>query len=307
MSRFLDAQAAARLASMDVRARLIVEGFITGLHRSPYHGFSAEFASHRAYNPGDELRRLDWKVLARTDRPFVKQYEDETNLRHHIVLDTSASMRYAGSAGVTKLEYGCFLSAALHALMLRQRDATGLIAFDDGLHTVVRPSARPNHLRRLLVELERLADAPPPPAPTGTAAAASVDAVAERIGRRALVTIVSDLYESAADPAELLRALRRLRSQGHEVIVFHLLDTATERLLDLGDAPVRFEDMETGETLTLNPAHVRQSYREQAQAFAGDFRRGCREQQIDFVDVDTAAPFADALLAYLVKRRRVRG
>jgi uncharacterized protein (DUF58 family) len=307
MSRFLDAEAAARLASMEVRARLIVEGFITGLHRSPYHGFSAEFSSHRAYNRGDELRRLDWKVLARTDKPFVKQYEDETNLRHHVVLDTSASMRYAGSAAVTKLEYGCYLAAALHGLMLRQRDATGLIAFDAGLHTVVRSSARPGHLQTLLVQLERLADGPPPASPTRTAAAAAIDAVAERIGRRALVTIVSDLYESASEPGELLRALKRLRSQGHEVIVFHLLDTQTERLLDLGDGPVRFEDLETGETLTLNPAHIRQSYADQARAFADDFRRGCREQRVDFVDVDIAAPFAPALAAYLVKRRSMRG
>lgn len=307
MSRFLDAEAAARLSSMEVRARLIVEGFITGMHRSPYHGFSAEFSSHRAYNRGDELRRLDWKVLARTDKPFVKQYEDETNLRHHVVLDTSASMRYAGAAPVTKLEYGCYLSAALHGLMLKQRDATGLIAFDAGLHTVVRPSARPGHLNTLLVQLERLVDGPPPPSPTQTAAAASIDALAERIGRRAMVTIVSDLYESARDPSELLRALRRLRSQGHEVIVFHVLDSQTERMLDLGDGPVRFEDLETGETLTLNPAHIRASYQTQARAFADDFRRGCREQRIDFVDVDVAEPFAPALMAYLVKRRSMRG
>ena len=143
-----------------MRARLIVEGFITGLHKSPYHGFSVEFAEHRPYNPGDELRHVDWKVFAKTDRHYLKQYEEETNLRHYVVLDTSPSMRYKHASGLTKLEYGSYLSAALHFLMVKQRDATGLIAFDDSVHTLIRPKSTHSTLRQILVKLEQLNQSP---------------------------------------------------------------------------------------------------------------------------------------------------
>ncbi len=302
----LDPAVVSRLKNMELRARLIVEGFITGLHKSPYHGFSVEFAEHRPYNPGDELRRLDWKVLAKTDRPYVKMFEEETNLRQHVVLDTSASMRYQGDAAVTKLEYGAYLAAALHLLMLRQRDAAGLIAFDERVHTVIRPSASMAHLRLLLVTLEKLVAAPPAAdAPTGTHAVAALHEVAERISRRALVVLITDLFEDPTHHADLLRALRRLRHRGHEVLVFHTLDTATERQLQFDNVPVRFVDAETGEEMAFQPGQLQASYADAVAAFSERFRRGCREQQIDFIEIDTAAPFSDALLAYLNKRRRV--
>ncbi|HEX8386988.1 MAG TPA: DUF58 domain-containing protein, partial [Rubricoccaceae bacterium] len=172
MPDLLTPEALARVATMELRARLIVEGFLTGLHRSPFHGFSVEFAEHRAYNAGDELRHVDWKVFGRNDRLFVKQYEEETNLRHYVVLDTSASMRYAGAAGVTKLTYGATLAAALHALMARQRDATGLMAFDRTVHTLVRPGSTRAHLQALFATLDRLAAAPPPEASESAVAGA---------------------------------------------------------------------------------------------------------------------------------------
>ena len=298
----LDPAAVSRLKNMELRARLIVEGFITGLHKSPYHGFSVEFAEHRPYNPGDELRRLDWKVLAKTDRPYVKMFEEETNLRQHVVLDTSASMRYRGQAAVSKLEYGAYLAAALHLLMLRQRDASGLVAFDARVHTLVRASASMAHLRLLLVTLEKLLAAPAAPAPTH--AAHALAEVADRIGRRALVVVISDLFEGAGQHGDVLRALRRLRHQGHEVLVFHLLDTATERELRFDNVPVRFVDAETGEEMTLQPGALQPAYQAAVADFSQRFRRGCLEQHIDFVEVDTARPFSDALLAYLNKRRR---
>ncbi len=303
MSTLLDPAVVARLKNMELRARLIVEGFITGLHKSPYHGFSVEFAEHRPYNPGDELRRLDWKVLAKTDRPYVKMFEEETNLRQHVVLDTSASMRYQGKAGLTKLQYGAYLAAALHLLMLRQRDASGLIAFDEHVHTVIRPSASMAHLRSLLVTLEKLLDATPA-TPRRTHAVQALAEVAERIGRRSLVVFITDLFEDAGAHDDLLRSLRRLRHQGHEVLVFHVLDSATERRLDFDNVPVRFIDAETGEEMSFQPGQLQASYADAVAQFAERFRRGCLEQHIDFVEIDTGAPFSDALLAYLNKRRR---
>ena len=309
-SERLTPEALARIHSMELRARLIVEGFITGLHRSPYHGFSVEFAEHRPYNAGDELRHVDWKVWARKDRFMVKRYEEETNLRHVVVLDTSASMRYRGDAegALSKLEFGATLAAALHTLMVRQRDATGLAAFDASVHTLVPPRSTRTHLRALLAELDRIARAPAPEPDAETPTSAVADAlheVAERLPRRSLVTLVSDLFETAADADELGRALRHLRHRGHEVLVLHVLDARTEHRFDFADLPVRLRDLETGEEVTLQPAQLRAHYREAADAFVADLRRRCREIEADYALVDTAQPYADALAAYLQKRNRL--
>lgn len=301
--RLLDPAFVSRLKNMELRARLIVEGFITGLHRSPYHGFSVEFAEHRPYNPGDELRHVDWKVFAKTDRHYVKQYEQETNLRCYVVLDTSASMRYRHDAPVTKLAYGAYLAAALHYLMAHQRDATGLAAFDERVHTLINPRSTATHLRLLLGTLEHLIGRPA--ASERTAAASVLASVAERIARRSLVVVITDLFENIGQHDELLRALRHLRYRGHEVLVFHTLETQTERRFRFPDVPMRFRDLETGEEITLQPAQLRENYTEAARAFSEGFRRRCLEQQIDFVEVDTSAPYDDALLAYLNKRKRM--
>ncbi len=301
--RFLDPAAVAQLGNMELRARLIVEGFITGLHRSPYHGFSVEFAEHRPYNPGDELRHVDWKVYAKTDRFYVKQYEEETNLRHYVVLDTSPSMRYKRASGLTKLEYGAYLAAALHTLMLRQRDATGLMAFDERVHTIRPPRATGGHVRQLLVALERLVRQEA--RGTRTSAASVLSEVAERIARRSLVVVITDLFENVGAHDELLRALRHLRHRGHEVIVFHVLESATERRFEFPNVPMRFRDVETGEEMTLQPAQMRAHYAEAAQHFSDRFRRQCLAHHIDFAELDTAEPYDTALLKYLNKRRRL--
>lgn len=290
---------------MELRARLIVEGFITGLHKSPYHGFSVEFAEHRGYNPGDDPRHLDWKVYGRSDRLYLKQYEEETNLRHYVVLDTSASMRFRFNAPVSKLTYGCYLAAALHYMMIRQRDATGLIAFDDGIHTMMPPKTARPYLRTLLAKLEEISTAPDARTGGRTAAAAALHEVAERIARRSLVVVITDLFENVGEHDALIKALQHLRYRGHEVVVFHVLEAATERRFDFPNVPMVFRDAETGEEVTVQPAQLRERYREAADAFSSEIRRRCRERRIDYVEVDTAEPFDKALTAYLNKRRRL--
>jgi len=301
--RYLDPVVISQLANMELRARLIVEGFITGLHRSPYHGFSVEFAEHRPYNPGDELRHVDWKVYAKTDRYYIKQYEEETNLRHHVVLDTSPSMRYKGDADLSKLEYGAYLAAALHNLMLKQRDATGLIGFDETVHTVRPPKATPGYLRQLLVTLEQMVDEEP--TERRTSAAAALDEVADRIGRRSLVVVITDLFENIGAHEDLLKSLRHLRHRGHEVIVFHVLEGRTERRFSFPDRPMLFRDVETGEEMTVQPSRLREHYEDAVDHFTDHFRRSCLEHDIAFAELDTNAPYDEALMAYLNKRGRL--
>lgn len=301
--RYLDPVIVSRLKNMELRARLIVEGFITGLHKSPYHGFSVEFAEHRPYNPGDELRHVDWKVFAKTDRHYLKQYEEETNLRHYVVLDTSTSMRYKHSNGLSKLEYSSYLAAALHFLMVKQRDATGLITFDDRIQTLFRPKSTQSYLRQILITLDRLNQ--PDSDHKRTSAAAVINEIAERISRRSLVVVITDLFENIGEHESLLRALRHLRYRGHEILVFHVLESETERKFKFPDVPMVFRDMETGEELSLQPAQLKQNYEEAVRAFSERFRKQCLGYNIDFIELDTAEPYDTALLAYLNKRRKL--
>ncbi len=299
--RFLDPSVVSRLDNMEIRARLIVEGFMTGLHRSPYHGFSVEFAEHRPYNPGDELRHVDWKVYAKTDRHFVKQYEEETNLRHYVVLDTSSSMRYRRTGALSKLEYSTYLTAALHYLMIKQRDATGLIAFADEIHTYLPPRSTNRYIRQLLGRLEGIISSTASERTTGAATALSE--IAERIYRRSFVVIITDLFENLESHDALMKSLRHLRYRGHEVLVFHVLEGSSERRFEFPNVPTVFRDMETGEEITLQPAQLRENYRESMKMFSDRFRLRCREYNIDFVEIDTEEPYDTALLAYLNKRR----
>jgi uncharacterized protein (DUF58 family) len=303
--RYLDPVVVSRLKHMEMRARLIVEGFITGLHRSPYHGFSVEFAEHRPYNPGDELRHVDWKVYAKTDRHYVKQYEEETNLRNYVVLDTSPSMRYKGDRALSKLEYAAYLAAGLHALMVRQRDATGLITFSDQIDQLIPPKSTPSHLRLLLSTLENL-NLADDAGGARTSAATALGQVTERIQRRSLVVVMTDLFENVSAHADLLKALRHLRHRGHEVLVFHILDHATERKFTFPNVPMVFRDMETGEELSVEPSQLRENYEAAATHFTERFRRECLEHNIDFLEVDTATSYEETLLAYLNRRSKLR-
>jgi uncharacterized protein (DUF58 family) len=234
----------------------------------------------------------------------VKQFEEETNLRHVVVLDTSPSMRYRGEASLSKLEYAAHLAAGLHYLMLKQRDATGLIAFDDVIHTLMTPRSTGSYLRQILARLEQIVSDEARSAHR-TSAAAVLSEVAERIARRSLVVVLTDLFENIGEHEALMRSLRHLRYRGHEVLLFHVLDSETERAFRFPDVPMVFRDMETGEELALQPSQLREHYTDAVRHFTDRFRSQCREHHIDMIELDTATSYDQALLAYLNKRGRM--
>ena len=290
---FLRPETVSRLANMELRARLIVEGFIAGLHRSPYHGFSVEFAEYRQYNAGESAKNIDWKIYAKTDRYYLKIFEDETNLRGTLLLDRSASMDFTGG-GVTKLRYGAMLCAALSYLMIKQRDAAGLAVFDDRLGEIVPHRSARRHLFRLLQVLENVT----PGGRTGISRA--LHDMAERIHRRGLVVLVSDLID---EPEEVISGLRHFRHRGHELVVFHLLDPL-ELSLDYG-GEVTFVDRESGEKLRAQPWFVRKEYRKNVSEWTSFLERRCVENAIDYNLITTSTPFDEALVSYLGKRGRM--
>jgi uncharacterized protein (DUF58 family) len=289
---FLDPATIARLGTLDLKARTIVEGFLTGLHRSPFKGFSVEFAEYRQYLPGDDLATLDWKVYARTDRHFIKKFEEETNLECHLLLDVSKSMGYA-SGPVTKLQYGSFLAAALAYLMNRQRDAVGLIAFDDEIIEMRPASARAWHLTSLLVTLERLKLG------DQTNVAKPLKDLAEAIRKRGLVVLISDLLD---DPDRVLEGLKHFRYRGTEVIVFQILDPA--ELNFPFEQVARFRDVETSEEVLAVPSTVRPMYLRAIQDLQEQYRRELQLAGIDYVMLDTSVPLETGLMSYLMTRRR---
>ena len=292
-SRYLDPAIIARLGTIDLKARTIVEGFLTGLHRSPYKGFSVEFAEYRQYLPGDDLATLDWKVFARSDKHFVKKFEEETNLTCHLLLDVSRSMGY-GSAEITKLQYGSYLTGALAYLMHRQRDAFGLIAFDDNISALLPASARSGHLRAVLLALERIQMG------TRTNVAKPLHDLAAAVRKRGMVVLVSDLLD---DPATLLEGLKHFRHRGTEVIVFHVLDPYELRFPF--EQAARFRDMETGEEVAAVPGSIRDDYLEKIQGLIAFYRRELGLAGIDYCLLETSQPLELGLMAYLMTRRRV--
>lgn len=281
----LDPYAVAELGGIELTAQGVVEGFLTGLHRSPYRGFSAEFAEHRPYQPGDELRYVDWKVLARTDRLSVKQFEAETNLRAMLVVDASRSMDWSGAPRrLSKLDYAVRLAAALGLILLRQRDATGAILFDEEIRAVVPARARSQQRWALL---KALADAVPG---EGTAAAPALLRVTDLLRRRGLVVFISDLL---FDPGLALRALQFLRHRGHQVMVFHLLDPGERTLA--GPPEARFEDLESGLGVVVRPREFAAAYAETVQRAIAEWRAACRRGGIAYFDVGTETPFGHVL------------
>jgi uncharacterized protein (DUF58 family) len=292
---YLDPEIVSRLTRLDLVARLVVEGFITGLHRSPYHGFSVEFSEHRPYMPGDSLRDVDWKAYAKSDRLYIKQYEEETNLKAYVLCDASGSMDFCAGAPMSKFRYAACLSAALSYLMLRQRDAVGLMLFRDAVESYVPPRSVQSHLQALLKEIDRVEPA------DDTHMAPAFHDLAERIARRGLIVVLSDLLD---DPQEVLRGLRHFRHRGHEVVVFHLLDP---RELDLAfERESRFFDLENpDQVLATQPWQVRREYGQMMEDLVQTYRRGCAEARIDYALIDTSMPFDVALSRYLVQRRKM--
>ena len=292
--KYLNPKTLATLANMQIRARMVVEGFIVGLHKSPYHGFSVEFAEHRAYGPGDNLRYLDWRLYGKTDRFYIKQFEEETNLKAYIILDKSKSMAY-GSGDLSKLQYGSYLSAALTYLLLRQQDAVGLTLFDTEVRTHIRPSSRPSMLNNILTQLENVTPG------EETSIGHSLHHLADRINRRGLVIIISDMLD---DLDNIMHGLKHFRHDRHEVLVFHVLDP---REIDFSfDAHTKFKDMESGEVKATEPWHIQKEYQKAVENFRTTLGVRCREQHVDYIPLSTDQSLDVALLAYLNKRHSVR-
>jgi uncharacterized protein (DUF58 family) len=286
----LDPQVLATLENLDLRARLIVEGFISGLHKSPFHGFSVEFAQHREYVPGDDLRRIDWKVFARSDRHYIKEYEEETNLVAYVLLDISESMRYASGA-MSKLDCGATLAAALMYLMLEQRDSVGLALFDDHVRRLIRDSSNPAQRIELIHALENVQ-------PDGkTDIGLVLDEMAGRVRRRGMILLISDLL---GDADRLLTGLKHLRHQGHEAIVFHVLDEA--ELTFPFDQLTLFKGLEDAPQLYAEPRALRQAYLDEMNAFCERIRTECTDNRIDYQRLSTADRLDVALSTYLANR-----
>lgn len=295
MKRFLRPDVIARLANLEIKARLVVEGFITGLHKSPYHGFSVEFAEHRPYMPGDEIRSIDWKVYGRTSRYYVKRFEEETNLKAYLLVDTSASMTFS-SGGVSKLEYASCLAASLAYLMIHQRDASGLVLFDRKIRKYLPPRATLGYLHTIETALQNASDH------EETAIGPTLHEIADRMKRRGLVILISDLMD---DPASVLTGLKHFRHKKNEVIVFQILDPQERDFIYSGD--VVFEDLESRERLQTQPWQMRADYRVAMRRFLDHYRRECRDHAIDHVLLDTRTPYDTALLEYITKRARIGG
>jgi len=290
-ARFVDPHVLSRIRNLELLARTVVDGFINGLHRAPYFGASIDFAEHRGYVPGDDIRRVDWKVYARTDRYFVKQYEADTNANFSVLLDVSRSMGFS-SHGVTKLEYASYLAACLAYLSQRQRDRVGIVTFDNEVVNYVPVSAK--HFNVLLHTLDR-AKAERPGAMLGP-----LKAIAEHFRRRSILALISDFYE---DPDDLLEAMKPYRILGNDLVVFHVLDPA-ELEFPYRDAS-RFEDLETGEELPVVPESFADEYRKLMREHTEALRAKCSEARIDYVLLDTSKPLDDALFHYLGNRERL--
>jgi uncharacterized protein (DUF58 family) len=291
--RFLDPAIIARLGTMELKARTVVEGFLSGLHRSPYKGFSVEFAEYRQYLPGDDLSTMDWKIYARSDRHYVKKFEEETNLDCHLLLDVSASMGYRGAAPMSKLEYGSVLAASLSFLMHRQRDATGLIAFDDRIRFRLPAGARGGHLHALLLALEKMQ------AGSQSNVARPLQQLAEALVKRSLVVLISDLLD---EPDAVIKGLRHLKFRGTDVIVFQVLDPNELTFPFRGVS--KFRDLESAEEVLAEPEAIRTAYLRELAGLTLRFDRELRGAGIDYVQLDTSQPLDFALLAYLAARER---
>ncbi len=294
------------LGRLELLARQVVEGFLIGLHKSPFHGFSVEFAEHRLYNPGDSLRNVDWKVYARSDRMFVKRYEEETNLRCQLVVDASSSMYFPGhrDRDHNKLVFSAQAAAALMYLLQKQRDAFGLTTYADDVAYQSRQRASNTHLRGLTAELERLLDDYQPGRPSHTAQA--LHAVAETLHKRSLVFVFSDFFGQGDNLSELFGALQHLRHNKHEVVLFQVTDRAKEQEFDFDNRPHEFIDMETGRRVKLQPAEVAEHYRRGVAAQQALLRDTCLQYRVDLVEADTRAGFRPILQSYLIKRGKMR-
>ncbi len=292
-----------KFESLEFLARQLVEGFITGLHKSPYHGFSVEFAEHKLYNYGESTRHIDWKLYSRTDRLYTKQYEEETNLRSHLVIDTSHSMYYP-LPNKDKVKFAIYSAAAIAHLLVKQRDAVSLTAFSGGIDVQTDQKSTKVHLNNLLLQMEQWLDQPPVKSEVSNIAEV-LHHVADKIQRRSLVIVFTDMFQKGEQIEELFQALQHLKHKKHEVLLFHITDISTEKEFNFKDRPYQFIDIESGETIKINPSMIKGDYRKMMGEFYENIKIRCGQLKIDLIEADIADPFDKILGAYLIKRRRM--
>tara|TARA_B110000971_G_C19935518_1_gene466169 strand:+ start:181 stop:1116 length:936 start_codon:yes stop_codon:yes gene_type:complete len=310
MSDFIINEDLKTIENLEFFASQVVEGFITGLHKSPYHGFSVEFAEHRLYNAGETTKYIDWKLFARTDKLFVKRYEEETNLRCQLVLDRSSSMHFPiqkklSATEPNKIGFSILAAAALMNLFKKQRDAVGLSVFSNSVHLHTPSKTSTSHHQWLLNELESLAAPFKEDSRELTNAVDSLHEIAERIHQRSLVVLFSDLLGDESQSEKLFNALQHLKYNKHEVIVFHVIDRAKELDFNFDSRLHKFVDLETGEEMKVNPIELQEEYSKSMSSFEKELKLRCGQYKIDFVPVDCSKGFEPILLAYLLKRKKL--
>ena len=292
------------IENLELIARQVVEGFIIGLHKSPFHGFSVEFAEHRLYNPGDPLRHIDWRVYGRTDKLFVKRFEEETNLRCCMVIDTSSSMQFPQDEKMlSKLQFSCVAAASLIQLLKRQLDAASLVLFDQQVNYFSQCRSAHSHYRQLTSELQKMLTYKSPDLKTNTAAALHL--VAEQMHKRSLIVIFSDMMDDTGNIDDMFAALQHLRHNKHEVILFHVMQGSLEMDFEFENRPYEFVDMETGERVKLQPHQIKAQYVDKMRDFQQVIENRCHQYQIDRVMVDLSKPVDEVLHAFLVKRNKL--
>jgi uncharacterized protein (DUF58 family) len=292
-----------KFGNIEMLARQLVEGFITGLHKSPYHGFSVEFAEHRLYNSGESTRHIDWKVYGKTDKLFTKRYEEETNLRCQIMIDISSSMFYPAATN-GKITFSIFASACLAYLLQTQRDAIGITTFGEDIELQSPVKSTPGHIHSLFLLLENLLKQTP--VEKKTSVSSVIHRIADKMNKRSLVVIFSDMFESQDDSTALFQALQHLKHNKHEVLLFHVTDSATEENFDFEDRPYEFIDIENGEKVKVQPSEVRDFYKESYRKKIHELSEKCAQYKIDFIPADINKGFDQVLSAYLIKRSRMR-
>lgn len=298
----LDLAKVRQFGNIEFLARQMVEGFITGLHKSPYHGFSVEFAEHKIYNAGEGTRHIDWKAYAKTDRLYTKRYEEETNLRCRILIDTSSSMYYpAENKG--KIAFSIAAAASLVYMLQKQRDAVGISTFSEELEVQTPAKSTPTHVHKLFLMLQKLLDEVPQEKKTSVASV--IHQIADSTHKRSLVIIFSDMFEGGNED-EIFAALQHLKHNKHEVLLFHVTEHATEQDFNFDERPYEFIDIESGERLKIKPSQVKDSYREAIANFSQHLKLRCGQYKIDFIEADIGAGIEGVLLPYLVKRTKMR-
>jgi len=301
--KMLDLVKIREYGNVEFLAKQLVEGFITGLHKSPFHGFSVEFAEHRLYNTGESTRHIDWKVFAKSDRLYVKRYEEETNLRCHILIDTSSSMYYPEKNN-GKITFSTMAAGALAYMLQKQRDAVSLTTFSDSIELQTPIKSTPSHIHKIFVDLENLLQKPKPNRKTSVAD--TLHEIAEKIHKRSLVVIFSDMFDDINNSDKLFSAMQHLRHNLHEVLLFHVTDRATEEDFNFEERPYEFIDLETNEKVKVQPSQVRDYYQSAIKTFYHDLKLKCGQYKIDFAEADIAQGFDQILSAFLVKRGKMK-